>query len=95
MSEFIVEIKGEFSTDQIGLQIRDEELSFARFLRSSIGTHEGRVTNLVTFRDLPIGQVPPEPILLAADQPPPPGKQQEWSGAMLVSNAPKAVILYR
>jgi hypothetical protein len=53
------------------------------------------VTNLVTFRDLPIGQVPPEPTLLAADQPPPPGKQQEWSGVMLASNVPKIVVLYR
>lgn len=95
MAEYIVEIKGDFSTDEITLQIRDEELSFAQFLRSSIGAYEGRVTNLAVFDDLPFGQVPSEPQLLEATQPAPAGMQQVWSGPMIVSDAHQLVTLYR
>ena len=95
MSETVVEIKGDFSLDQIELQIRDKELAFWKFVGSSVGENEGRVTNLASFTRLQIGQVPPEPKLLGADQPPPAGKLKAWAGVILAENKAQSVILYR
>ena len=92
---FIVDIPGDSDTAIITSEIADEELSFCKFVRASIGTHEGKMTNLATFLELANGEVPKTPVLLEADEPPPAGKQQVWSGVMLISGVATQVNLYR
>ncbi len=96
MSNYMVEIKGGNSLPNIELAIAGEEASGAKFLHSTISFHGGAVTNLVTFEDLPPGQRPSRPLLLAKhDAPLPAGNATVWAGVMLVSGSNLAVIASR
>ena len=96
MSNYMVEIKGDNSLPNIELAIAGEEATGAKFLHSNISFHAGAVTNLVTFEDLPAGQRPKKPLLLAKHgEPVPDGCSTVWAGVMLVSGSNLAVIAAR
>lgn len=97
MAEYIVEIEGRHPLTQIELQIQSEELGFSEFLSINIGFHNGRVTNLATFKELSPGTTPKQPTLGQAQpgQPAPPGKMRVWAGPMIVDNQAIFVALYR
>lgn len=97
MSDYIVEIEGKYPLKQIELQIQSEELGFSQFVSLSIGYHNGCVTNLVTFKELPAGTTPKQPTLVetAPGQAPPAGKVEAWSGPMLTSGKASYIAIYR
>ena len=96
MSNYITEIKGDNSLANITLAIAGEEATGAKFVESSISFHAGAVTNLVTFEDLPPGQRPKTPLVLAQQgAPAPPGNSTVWAGVMLVSGTNMAVVASR
>lgn len=96
MNTYIVEIAGSHTVADFSNIIRSEELTFSEFLRSSISTFEGRVTNLVTFVDLSeSATIPPVAFIIEANKPAPGGKALKWSGPMLVKGVAMAVAVYR
>jgi hypothetical protein len=96
MAEYIVEIEGSNSLQNIEQAIAGEEATGAEFLRSNISYHEHAITNLVTFNDLPPGQRPQTPLVLVKQgDAPPSGKVSIWAGVMLVSGTNTAVDAYR
>lgn len=97
MSEYIVEIEGKYPLAQIELQIQSEELGFSQFVSLSIGYHNGNVTNLATFKELPTGTTLKQPILVEAapGQPPPEGKVEAWAGPILAGGKATFAALYR
>jgi len=97
MSDYIVEIEGKYPLAQIELQIQSEELGFSQFVSLCIGYHNGSVTNLATFKELPTGTTPIQPTLVEAvpGQAPPVGKAETWSGPILASSKAIYVALYR
>jgi hypothetical protein len=96
MNTYIVEIDGNANLQSINNAIVREEAVGAEFLRSSLSSHEGRITNLATFNDLPAGTRPSKDIELHVQtDPAPSGKATVWSGVMLVSGANMAVVAYR
>ena len=95
MAEYIVEIEGSNSLQDIELAIAGEEATGSEFLRSSISYHGHTITNLVTFNDLPPGQRPRiHPVLIKQGDPPPSGKTSIWAGVMVVSGSNMAVAAY-
>jgi hypothetical protein len=96
MAEYIVEVEGSNSLQNIELAIAGEEATGAEFLRSSISYHEHVITNLVTFNDLPPGQRPQTRLaLVKPGDPSPSGKTSIWAGVMLVSGSNMEVGAYR
>ena len=86
MSEYIVEIAGNLNLAQITLAIDGEEATGSEFIKSSLSYHENKITNLATFKDLPIGHVPAQQVVLVKHgDPTPGGKKAIWAGVMLVS----------
>ena len=94
MSEYLVKIDVQHALDQINLQVSDEEATGSEFLKSSISSHEGRVTNLATFKRRS-DAVPYAIKLLEHDAKPPEGMELVWSGAMVVKGANTTVSAYR
>lgn len=96
MSTYIVDIDGNANLQSINSAIVREEAIGAEFLRSSLSSHEGRITNLAIFNDLPAGTRPTKDIELhAQSDPAPTGKASAWSGVMLVSGTNMAIVAYR
>lgn len=96
MSDYIVEVQGSNSLHQIELAIAGEEATGSEFRRSNLSFHDGRVTNLLTFKDLPPGQRPHTPIVLVRHgDPVPSNKLSVWGGVMLVSGSNVAVSAFR
>lgn len=96
MSEYIVNIPGAYSLDQIQLAIQGEEASGAEFLKISLSYYENVITNLATFNDLAPGERPQKDLALitsGTDQPA--GTNIVWAGVMLVSSSNMAVTAYR
>lgn len=96
MAEYIVEVEGAHSLNDIELAIQGEEATGAEFTKSSISYHEQAITNLVTFNDLPPGQRPKTRLkLVKQGDPAPLGLTSVWAGVMLVAGANQAVAAYR
>lgn len=95
MSEYLLEIEGKNDLSQINLQISGEEAGASEFISSSISSHEGRITNIVKFKELPPGTIPKKLTLIKQGATPPAGTKLIWSGAMIVSNKNEAVSAYR
>ncbi|MBR7779532.1 hypothetical protein [Undibacterium rugosum] len=96
MSTYIVEVDPQLTLDDISLAIAGEEATGAEFQRVALSFHENRITNLVTFNDLPPGKRPtPQILFLAEKAAAPAGKKLLWAGVMLVSGTNTAVKAYR
>lgn len=96
MPTYLVEIEPANTLDGISNMVRNEELSFAEFDHSTIGTYKGIVTNLVEFNDLAAtATVPPIAVFVKTSDPPPAGKNKKWSGPMIVAGNTIDVALYR
>ncbi len=96
MAEYIVEVEGTNSLNDIELAIQGEEATGAEFARSGISYHEHAITNLVTFNDLPPGQRPKTRLkLVKQGDPAPQGLTFVWAGVMLVAGSNQAVAAYR
>ena len=95
MADYRVEIDGSFTFAQINSAIAGEEAGASEFVDSVIGTHEGKLANLATFKELAPGTVPPRPTIVKQGDPPPAGTKKVWSGVMLVQGTSTAVIGYR
>ena len=96
MGEYTVEVEGINSLQNIQLAIAGEEATGAEFIRSTLSRHESKFTNLVTFNDLEPGQRPQsELVLIKQGQQAPSGKNQVWSGVLLVSGSNESIIAYR
>ncbi|MEV3821286.1 hypothetical protein [Aeromonas dhakensis] len=92
MSQYLVEIDGASSMAQIELAISGEEVTSAKFVKASVSFHDGRITNIVTFEELPAGTRPSSPLVLIKDgDQPPTGKVIVWAGVMLVGGTNTAV----
>lgn len=91
MSDYIVEIDGKNELQQITGQIAGEEAGGSEFVSSSISFHEGKVTNLATFKELPPGTRPKALTLVKQGTTAPANTQAVWSGVMLVSGTNTAV----
>ena len=96
MSEYIVEIPGSNSLQDIERAIAGEEATGAEFQSSNVSFYENVITNLVTFKDLPPGQRPQSSLVLIKQGAPiPSGKTHIWGGVMLVTGSNTAVASYR
>lgn len=96
MNEYITEINGMASLNEIELAIAGEEATGSEFMRASISFHDGNITNLITFNDLPPGQHPSSRLILAKQTDTiPTGKKPVWAGVLLVTGTNIAVIAYR
>lgn len=96
MSEFIVEVEGSNSMDQIERAISGLEATGAEFVRSSISFHEGKITNLATFNDLLPGERPQNPLIFVEHgDSMPDGKPAIWAGVLLVAGALVAISAHR
>ena len=95
MREYTVEIEGKYDLAQINLQISGEEAGGSEFLSSTISYHEGRVTNLAKFRELPAGTRPAQLTLIEHGGTQPQGTGLIWSGVMLVAGTNTVVSAYR
>jgi hypothetical protein len=95
MSDYLIEFEGKYDLQQINLQISAEEAGASEFISSSISFNEGRITNLVKFKDLATGTFPKKLTLVKHGQTQPDGTVHVWSGAMIVDNNNEAVSAYR
>ena len=96
MSEYITEVSGTNSLENIQLAIAGEEATGAEFIYSRISLHEGTITNLVTFKDLPPGERPSSRLrFIKQGEVPPDGKTSVWEGVMLVAGTNEALVAYR
>lgn len=95
MSNYEVEIEGKYDLVQINLQIAGEEAGASEFISSEVSIRNNRVTNLVTFRELPAGTRPKPLMVVKQGDPQPPGTKPVWSGTMVVEGTNTAVIAYR
>lgn len=96
MSEYITEVNGSASLDEIERAIAGEEVAGAEFLRAGISFHDDNITNLVTFNDLPPGHRPASRLTLVLQGSTPPDKKKTvWAGVLLVAGTNRAVVAYR
>lgn len=96
MSDYVAEVKGTLNLADITSAIVREEATGAEFQKSVVAPHEGRITNLVTFKDLPAGTRPGQDIVLKKqNEAAPQGKTTIWTGVMLVSGTNEIVVAYR
>lgn len=95
MSDYLVEIDGKNDLQQITGQIAGEEAGGSEFVSSSISFHEGKVTNLAKFKELPPGTRPKALSLVKQGTAPPANTKVVWSGVMLVTGTNTAVQAYR
>src|SRR5262245_8941664 len=95
MSDYLVDIDGANNLAQINLQISGEEAGASEFQSSSILFHDGRITNIAKFRELPAGTRPKQLTLVVQGTAQPAGTKLVWSGVMVVSGTNQAVIAYR
>ncbi|MBM4040034.1 MAG: hypothetical protein FJ290_16135 [Planctomycetes bacterium] len=95
MAEYLVEIEGKWDLEQINLQISTEEAGASEFLGSSVTWHEGRVTNIAKFKELPPGQRPKTITLVKHGGQQPPNTKKVWEGVMVVSGTNEPVTAYR
>lgn len=91
MSQYLVEIDPSLSLADVTNRVRFEEASSAKFIKCEIGFHGGRVTNLVTFEDLPRGQVPADIVFASGAAP----AGALWAGVMVVGGTNTAVFARR
>lgn len=94
MSEFIVEISGNNSLENIQELVYQQEIAGARFLRFNISYHEHRITNLVTFEEM-IGRPDRKLILSRGGAPASDGMQQVWAGVILAGGQNVAITAFR
>lgn len=95
MDEFIINIQGNNSLEEILLMINGVEGAGAVFLKSSLAYHENEITNLATFQDLPPGQRPKRLTLTKGGATPSDGMTQVWAGIMLIGGRNVAVTAFR
>jgi hypothetical protein len=95
MAEYLIEIQGIHDLAQINLQIAGEEAGASEFVSSSIVFYEGRVTNIVKFRELAPGTIPKTLTIVKHDDPQPSGTRLTWSGVMIIKGTTEAVSAYR
>lgn len=95
MSDYPVEISGEYDLEQINLQISGEEAGASEFISSSISFHEEHITNIAKFKELEPGTVLKKLTLVKHGEEPPADTAQIWSGVMIVSNKNEVVSAYR
>lgn len=92
---YFVEIEGKHDLTQINNMISDEEKGASEFISSAITFLEGRITNILKFKELPRGTRPKQLTLLPHGTPQPSGTQLVWSGVMLVKDTNTAISAYR
>ena len=95
MSEYVVDIPGEYDLGQINAQILGEEASSAEFINSKIAVHESQTVNMARFRKLPAGTVPDDMRLMITSEAQPPRTIPVWTGVMVVNSEAEAVSAYR
>jgi|SRR6516162_8272640 hypothetical protein len=95
MSDYEVEIEGQYDLNQINLQIAGEEAGASEFISSKVNIRNNRVTNIVTFRELAAGTIPKTLTVVRRADPQPAGTKQVWYGVMVVQGTITAVIAYR
>lgn len=95
MSDYLLEISGDYDLATINLHIRYEEQSPSMFLESHLSFHAGAFTNIAKFRELPANDEPREFKLLLAGDAAPAGFKSVWSGIMLVNRKNDMVTAYR
>jgi hypothetical protein len=94
MSTYLVEIDPASTLAEVTNAVRFEEAGSAKFLKSDISYHNGRVTNLATFDTLPFGQIPAD-ITFAATKVAAAGQAVVWAGVMVISGTNTAVSSFR
>lgn len=94
--EYIVNISGDNTLEDIGLMIGDEEAGRCRFLRSSVSYHDHKITNLATFEEMPSTQpLLPELVLMEGTPPASDNVKVLWAGVMLTNKGLVAATAHR
>lgn len=95
MSDYIREIL-KLNLDDFAAAVNDEEAGGSEFVKSSISWYGGNFTNLVVFKELPSGNVPPNEVRVQKyGSPPDPETSLIWSGAIVVGGSNLAVSVFR
>lgn len=85
---YIYNIPGSSTLPQFQQMVEGVENAGMSFVKSSITFHENEITNLVTFRRLPNGQVPDKALTFLAGSPPASdGVKPEWQGVIVCSGS--------
>lgn len=95
MANYMVEIKGASSLPSINQQVRGEEAGASEFVQSQVALLGGSLTNVVTFKELPPGTLPPTATIITQGSIPPANTTLRWSGTMIVSGSAQAIELHR
>jgi hypothetical protein len=95
MSTYPREIEGKYDLGQINIQIAGEEAGASEFVKSEVTSRNNKMTNIVTFRELPAGTLPKPIILSENNEPSPAGTAMVWSGVMIVKDTSTAVKAFR
>ena len=95
MADYLREILKP-TIDAFGDAIMDEEAGGSEFVRSTLTWFESRFTNLVLFKELPAGTLPPRAVqVLKYGSAPPANGALIWSGAIISNGTNGAVSVFR
>ena len=75
-------------------RVQNEEAGASQFIGNRVASLDGRMTNLASFEELAVGQVPEPPIFVKLGQLPA-DKQAEWTGVVLLGGRNTAVQMFR
>jgi len=95
MADEDIEIQGHHDLNQINIQIAGEEAGAREFVSSKVSVRNNVPTNIVTFRDFPVGTFPKPLKIVKQNDPQPQGTKKVWSGVMVVAGTNTAVVAYR
>ena len=94
MADYLLRVDGA-NLAEITNKVRSEEAGGSKFKKTSVSYHDGSVTNIMTFEELPLGQRPKDITFLANGDPAPPNTSVIGGHVLVAGNQLKPSTAYR